>query len=399
MFKCTLKIYVHFKNKRFEDITEQLSRKNEYERNIKKSNLILYEITTQKDLEDFSNNFDVVMNRQIYKIIFTNDYKFIPNEVAEKVNDIRILPKSEDEYKVILRYVKTIVAKKYDGILLAHAFDACIDLSPNLIWFKDNNGTHVNINSRFSKLVNKAKEEIIGEDYYSIWGVEEPEEIKQLRKKFPETVVEQLKVDGQVHHIRTTKGPVYGFDEKVIGMCGIGVDMTEGERYLYEIERMASLDFLTNLFNRRFLYDYLSKNKEEPYTIIYLDLNCFKMINDSYGHEEGDCALILTADILKENFPKDINCRIGGDEFVSVVFGKKNEREVENMVNELQKSLNASYIKKKTLYGLSASIGYVYVENPRAYSVDEIISDADRMMYKKKQIYHKFVTKTHTQNK
>jgi diguanylate cyclase (GGDEF)-like protein/PAS domain S-box-containing protein len=131
-------------------------------------------------------------------------------------------------------------------------------------------------------------------------------------------------LDGcQAGWVRVTFSPVRTDDQLFLGAIGIVEDITEAKRVLEEISFMSSHDALTCLYNRAACEEALvmfDKPEHLPLSVIYADLNCLKLANDAFGHEEGDVLICSTGSILLENCTnKDSAYRLGGDEFVMLL--------------------------------------------------------------------------------
>lgn len=157
-----------------------------------------------------------------------------------------------------------------------------------------------------------------------------------------------------------------------------------------QIEKDAILrDPLTGLAIREQLErraQYLM-NKNIGFSVIMIDMNGFKSINDQYGHHEGDQALITTASILRHNVKAyDLICRYGGDEFIILVETDKENaaKEVSKRISEEFEVFNHKDIKQ---YRLSISIGYAYWNPSEMKSLNQILCEADTMMYLDKEKY------------
>ena len=156
-------------------------------------------------------------------------------------------------------------------------------------------------------------------------------------------------------------------------------------------EAMRSLllrDELTGLYNRRgffTLVEYLlkmAKRQDRGMFMLYADLDNLKQINDAYGHQEGDLALIETANLLKKNYREsDIIARIGGDEFVVISAGTPGDC-IDTILRRLQQALEA-YNAKRTRrpYALSISAGIAFYDPENPCSIDELLAQGDRSMY------------------
>jgi two-component system, cell cycle response regulator len=156
-------------------------------------------------------------------------------------------------------------------------------------------------------------------------------------------------------------------------------------------EEMRSLllrDELTGLYNRRgffTLVEYLlkmAKRQDRGMFMLYADLDNLKQINDAYGHQEGDLALIETANLLAKNYREsDIIARIGGDEFVVISAGTPGDC-VDTILRRLQQALEAYNAKKnRRPYALSISAGIAFYDPENPCSIDELLAQGDRSMY------------------
>lgn len=127
----------------------------------------------------------------------------------------------------------------------------------------------------------------------------------------------------------------------------------------------------------------LAKRNKTELLLFYLDLDNLKHINDSFGHEEGDAALIRTADILKSTFRMtDTIARVGGDEF-AILIDKDPEVTADHVLSRITNNTVARNEENK-LYKVSMSIG-ISEFNPRnPCSINDLLSRADKKMYKEK---------------
>jgi diguanylate cyclase (GGDEF)-like protein/PAS domain S-box-containing protein len=127
----------------------------------------------------------------------------------------------------------------------------------------------------------------------------------------------------QARWVRVSFSPVRTDEQVFLGAIGIVEDITEAKRVVEEISYVSSHDALTGLYNRaaceRALVAF-DKQEYLPLSLIFADLNCLKLANDAFGHEEGDTLLRAAADILKENATNnDSVYRLGGDEFLMIL--------------------------------------------------------------------------------
>jgi len=120
--------------------------------------------------------------------------------------------------------------------------------------------------------------------------------------------------------------------------------------------------------------------------LLYADMDKMKEINDKFGHKVGDNALIDTAAILKSTFrDSDIIARVGGDEFVVLAIGATRSK-ARIFIKHLKENIKTHSEKKRRYnYKLSLSIGIALYSYKSPCSIKELLSRADKMMYKRKQ--------------
>ena len=232
----------------------------------------------------------------------------------------------------------TRIADRKRAWLLGNWLQTTINTLPDMVWFKDLKGIHLDVNDAFCTAVAKEKADVRGRDHYYIWDipkevyeasdyvcVETEDEVLAARATclFDEEV---MKADGRLSKLKTYKTPIFDGDT-IIGTVGIARDVTKEYEYQQNIVYMALHDQLTGLANRRQLDEFLSKLETNEMVVAYLDLDHFKSVNDTYGHLAGDEALVRTSELIKKHFPDTLNVRIGGDEFL-IVFtdGKEDKR-------------------------------------------------------------------------
>jgi len=155
----------------------------------------------------------------------------------------------------------------------------------------------------------------------------------------------------------------------------------------------VSLDHLTGLNNRRNMEKYLRMPEEEqnyPLSIILLDLNDFKEINDVQGHDTGDVALTRAADLLRSTFggTSAFLARYGGDEFVVILPGS-DEAAARYRIQEIKASFSAFSQTKQVPFRLSVSAGYAVSRGNAADCLNQLLKEADERMYEDKLAYHR----------
>ncbi len=179
---------------------------------------------------------------------------------------------------------------------------------------------------------------------------------------------------------------------KNIGRLIVIHDITERKQLEEELRELSLVDELTGLSNRRGFYVLatqfinMSNRMDLKAAVIFADLDWLKMINDSYGHAEGDQALIDTANLMRSTFrSSDIIARLSGDEFAILATESKdnlNEGVLERFKRKLEE-FNINTIRK---YPLSISFGVAHYHPEQPRSLDELMQEADKAMYEEKLV-------------
>lgn len=162
-------------------------------------------------------------------------------------------------------------------------------------------------------------------------------------------------------------------------------DVTVERIYESKILEAANTDELTKLYNRRYFYTYLKKNIGNPLTLLYMDLDHFKEVNDQYGHARGDDVLKRTAQDIRNFFENDAVFRVGGDEFAVVIKGDPEKSVIDEKCFKLEKCVHDMF--RKGGLNVSVSIGCVHSDGSDI-DIDEFIHSGDKDMYRVKQKHH-----------
>lgn len=153
------------------------------------------------------------------------------------------------------------------------------------------------------------------------------------------------------------------------------------------LERLSYRDSLTSLYNaRKFMMTLRELQKDsKPYTLIYLDLNDFKKINDNLGHETGDQVLTITARKISNCIREDDKAfRIGGDEFTVILQGARDKNSVDEVIRRIKESISRETVLRNARLFIVASAGFARSpEDGNDY--EEIIKIADNKMYADKR--------------
>ncbi len=171
------------------------------------------------------------------------------------------------------------------------------------------------------------------------------------------------------------------------GIVGVSRDISDRKRMEEELRALSLIDELTGLYNRRGFMTLarhqqkISARTGRDMLLIYADVDDFKKINDTYGHDTGDAALAETARILKESFrSSDLTARLGGDEFVVLAL-EASAACSEQLMASLKEKLRLRLAGLAFPFKLSLSIGMVCCDPKAPYSIEELLAKADQAMY------------------
>ena len=156
--------------------------------------------------------------------------------------------------------------------------------------------------------------------------------------------------------------------------------------YFFILQIDSKLDSLTGLGNRYSFNEFINKlsrqNTKEDYSIVMIDLDRFKLINDTFGHLEGDNALRDMAAIIKGCIRhSDFAARYGGDEFI---LATKAEYDIQRLMNRIQEHINLQNGKNTRPYQLYMSYGYDIFTTNSGQSIQEFLRKIEILMYKQK---------------
>ena len=158
-----------------------------------------------------------------------------------------------------------------------------------------------------------------------------------------------------------------------------------------DLHNLSHMDELTGLLNRRGFVNMgkrhieLAKARNVPFLLFFADLDGLKEINDTFGHKEGDFAIIKTGEILKKSLRQtDIISRLGGDEFtfITINTSRKNANIIKQNIILNMKEYNHSSDKP---YKLSISIGMAYYSPDLNITFKALMEIADKMLYNEKK--------------
>lgn len=200
----------------------------------------------------------------------------------------------------------------------------------------------------------------------------------------------QIRADGGSSWLRTSKIPLTDMDGKIVALLGMYEDITERKNMEAQLRELAHYDSLTGLANRAFFYHHLthavaqSRRNGSSLALMYFDIDYFKTINDTYGHDIGDALLKAFAKRIGVTVREiDLFARLGGDEFALLLEDLPNMDAAEAVGYKLIEKLQSPFQLGQHTVAVSSSIGIAFFQHGMA--AEELIRRADQAMYRAKR--------------
>lgn len=273
-----------------------------------------------------------------------------------------------------------------------HILRTIIDTIPDYIFYKDRDCRYLGYNKKWKEYYeNLGLESMIGKtdfesgavpyDMAKIFVEEDKEIMNNKSMKVSERKV--INPEGKVRIEETIKVPVISEDGQVWGIVGLASDVTEKIELKEKLMKLSYTDSLTGVYNRACFdekKEELNKKEYMPMGVIMGDVNGLKVVNDTFGHLEGDKLLIEITKVIKSVTDKnDFIFRWGGDEFV-ILAPNCNENRCEKIVNDI---VNKCKEAQFNLIEMSISLGFS-VKKDINEDINENLKESEEKLYRQK---------------
>lgn len=307
-----------------------------------------------------------------------------------------------DEFGEVMHYVGAFsditVRQQIDKALqdAKEKFQSLVESSSDWIWEVDVNGIYSYASPKVKDLLGYEPNEIIGKTPFDLMPPEEKLRVgrifeEAIREKKPLSGIENnnLHKDGHLVVLETNGVPVFDKAGALCGYRGVDRDITDRKRYESQIERQANYDELTGLANRNLFQDRLnqalaySRRHESGLAVLFIDLDNFKHINDSLGHDAGDLLLTRVATRLSGSVREgDTVTRQGGDEFVLIL---SEESDVQVVTKRILKAMSEPFDINGRELRITCSIGIACYPKD-GEDQQTLLKNADAAMYQAKEL-------------
>ncbi len=270
------------------------------------------------------------------------------------------------------------------------------------IYIKDTSYRYQYANHQVCALFGCSSEEIVGKDDHAFFDAATVQQIHDNDRKVLERgervaveEINQSRDGGPPRAFLSVKIPLRRDNGEIVALCGVSTDITQRKAMEDEIRLLAFYDPLTHLPNRRLLGDRLqqalvsSARNEEFCALLFIDLDNFKTLNDTLGHDKGDILLQQVAARLVTCVREgDTVARLGGDEFVIMLSGLGEEgaeaaRRAKAVGEKVLVRLGQPFEVPGRTHFSTGSVGITVFEG-REHSVDDLLKQADLAMYQAK---------------
>jgi diguanylate cyclase (GGDEF)-like protein/PAS domain S-box-containing protein len=280
--------------------------------------------------------------------------------------------------------------------------DRAVEASVNpvmIVSATDPNMPLVYVNRAFEQVTGYSRAEVIGGNCRLLQGEDRDQpELDKVRRAIAEqcdghAVLRNYRKDGSLFWNKLYVTPVRDPRSNLVThFVGVQHDITEIKGYQEELEHQANHDALTGLANRNLLRDRLNQalalahRYKRPFSLTVIDLDNFKLINDSLGHDTGDRLLKIAAERLSACVQEgDTVARLGGDEFVLLVAEQEREEGVYRAMQRVMAALAQPFVIDEREFKITCSAGIASF--PRdGEDADTLLRNADTAMYRAKDL-------------
>jgi len=329
-------------------------------------------------------------------------FNFRHKVASGEIKDVEVYsgPITIAEKPLLFSIIQDVTNKKQIEHELRQTEQQFRDLFNNInseIFIKNIDGEYIAVNDNFLAEAHKKSSEIIGKVDTEIYSEDKAEIYRQsdftcLAADHAITTEDVVFKQNRKRYYSTVKFPLIDHEGEPYAICGISTDITDKKLAEQKIIQQAHFDTLTQLPNRFLSLDRLeqmlneAQRNNEKVAILFLDLDDFKKINDSLGHEVGDKLLVESAKRLNGLIRKeDTVGRLGGDEFIVILRGENNNIDAQPVATALLKKFREPFNIDKRELILTSSIGIaIYPDD--ANSVSALLRNADTAMYQAKEL-------------
>jgi diguanylate cyclase (GGDEF)-like protein/PAS domain S-box-containing protein len=254
------------------------------------------------------------------------------------------------------------------------------------------------VNEAYCRYFGRTPGEVIGRSFVERVPVEDrvyyEEQLTRLNKEDPRRTIEHrvLTPEGGVRWQQWTDTAIFDGEGRIVEYQSVGRDVTERKALEEKLEHQALHDSLTGLPNRQLLVDRFKQSlsrtrrrRGRKVGVLFMDLDGFKVVNDSLGHDTGDRLLVEVAERLKGCLrPEDTLARFGGDEFIVLIEEVEGADDALRITQRITEEFRGPFVLDGRELVVRFSIG-VALGDAHTKSPEELLRNADAAMYRAKE--------------
>ncbi|MEE4637706.1 MAG: EAL domain-containing protein, partial [Wenzhouxiangella sp.] len=262
----------------------------------------------------------------------------------------------------------------------------------------DGDGVIMEVNAAFSRMTGYLREDAVGRNpRFLRSGRHGPSFYREMwktlaREGYWSGEMWNRRKNGELYPQQMTITAVRDDAGRALQYVALINDVSDLKQHERQVEYASNYDALTGLPNRRLLADRLKQAVAQMQrhgsglAVIYLDLDGFKGINETFGHDFGDRLLRRVSErVLATLRAGDSVARLGGDELVIVLLDVTDQGETESLLNRLMESISAPIVVGDDEIRITASLGVTFFPQPEDVDADQLVRQADQAMYRAKQ--------------
>jgi diguanylate cyclase (GGDEF)-like protein/PAS domain S-box-containing protein len=352
----------------------------------------LHDVLPIQVAEQFKNAFDEAISSNS---LVSFDY-ILPMPSGDCTYNARIISLKDKRIVVTARDITESKQLLVELEAVKEYYSLLLDASPSGIWHTKTNGDNIYVSPKWTEITGVSAVDAKGtgwsdsihaedkERVYLDWVVATENEMAyQSEFRF-------VRPDGIIKWVVSVGSPEKR-NNKVVSWIGTITDITPIKAYQGQLEHIAHYDVLTNLPNRVLLADRLNhailqcQRRNQSLAVAFMDLDGFKVVNDTYGHDLGDKLLVELSKRMKEALREgDTLARIGGDEFIAIMVDLDDTDDKEPVLERLLKVAAEPITLGDSVVQVSLSIGVTLYPQDGA-DADQLMRHADQAMYVAKQ--------------
>lgn len=337
----------------------------------------------------FSRLIDVPLKALIAAIQHSKESDSFVRAIPSTNDELGVISAAFNEMQVSLEnhHNKTLQAKERLQ-LLYHS-------TPSLLFSFNQQGVIQDTSDYFLERLGFQREEVIGSELSGLLDMEHKQQVidqalttlweAQTLSEFPLSLI-----NGQGQRVEVLMDATLTARESFPGALAVITDVTSLNQARRKLEHQANTDHLSGIANRYHFQTYLDlltsdrRHSQKPFALLFIDLDHFKIINDTYGHQAGDQLLCQVAARIQSALrPEDLIARLGGDEFAVILKDSDSGASAEHIAERIIQQLEVAFSLGESNVFISASIGIAaYPENCK--SPTELLQYADLAMYRAK---------------